>query len=180
MLLLGDLIVAHFHWSPVIDWLKSQKTGCSKSLRTLVQLKCSSGGLVSYCFYGAVDKPAIHHLIISIIYSLIARVVGAAQMILQPVFSVFPCSPLPTGTCRTPGLSISWCCLPTSSSVCLVFPFHCALQDGFGETWWMGDMTIPLQFASLYDRHEIFVWSNCLLDLGTDVLVGNMVFVWDA
>ena len=42
-------------------------------------------------------------------------------MISQPVFSIFPCSPLPSGTCRTPGLSIPWCCLPTSSSVCLVF-----------------------------------------------------------
>ena len=37
-------------------------------------------------------------------------------------------------------------------------------------------MTIPLQFVSLYDRQEIFVLSNCLLDLGTDFLVGNMVF----
>ena len=35
-------------------------------------------------------------------------------------------------------------------------------------------MTIPVQFASLYDRQEVFVWSNCLLDLGTDYLVGNM------
>ena len=26
-------------------------------------------------------------------------------------------------------------------------------------------MTIPLQFASFYDRQEIFMWSNCLLDL---------------
>ena len=26
-------------------------------------------------------------------------------------------------------------------------------------------MTIPLQFASLYDLQEVFVWSNCLLDL---------------
>ena len=43
----------------------------------------------------------------------------------------------------------------------------------------MGDMTIPLQFASLYDGQEVFVWSGCLLDLGTDFLVGNMVFVWD-
>ena len=34
-------------------------------------------------------------------------------------------------------------------------------------------MTIPLQFASLYDRQEIFVLSNCLLDLGTDFLVGK-------
>ena len=29
--------------------------------------------------------------------------------------------PLPSGTWRTPGLSIPWCCFPTSSSVCLVF-----------------------------------------------------------
>ena len=38
-------------------------------------------------------------------------------------------------------------------------------------------MTIPLQFASLYDGQEVFAWSNCLLDLDTDFLVGNMVFV---
>ena len=40
----------------------------------------------------------------------------------------------------------------------------------------MGDMTIPLQFASLYDK-KVFVWYDFLLDLGTDFLVGNMVFV---
>ena len=81
---------------------------------------------------------------------------------------------------RTLGLSIYCWCRPTSSSVCLVsFPFHCALQDGFGQTWWTGDMTIPQQFASLYHGQEVFVWSDCLLDLGTDFLVGNMVFVWD-
>ena len=57
---------------------------------------------------------------IIIINSLTARVVGATQ-ILQPVFSIFPCSPLPSWTCRTPGLSIPWCCLPTSSFACLVF-----------------------------------------------------------
>ena len=39
----------------------------------------------------------------------------------------------------------------------------------------MGNMTIPLQFASLYNHQEVFMWSNCLLDLGTDFLVGNMV-----
>ena len=55
----------------------------------------------------------------------------APQMILQPVFSIFPCFPLPSRTCRTPGLSIPWCCLPTSSSVCLVFfPFSLCLA------WW--------------------------------------------
>ena len=44
--------------------------------------------------------------IIIIINSLTVRVIGAPQMILQPVFSIFPCSLLPSGTCRTPGLSI--------------------------------------------------------------------------
>ena len=40
-------------------------------------------------------------------------------------------------------------------------------------------MFILLQFASLYDGQEVFVWSDCLLDLGTDFLVDNMVFVSD-
>ena len=42
-------------------------------------------------------------------------------MISQPVSSSFPCSSLPSGTWRTPGLSTPRCCLPTCSSVCLVF-----------------------------------------------------------
>ena len=62
----------------------------------------------------------------------------------------------------------------------LLTPFHCALQNDFGQTWWTGDMSIPLQFASLYDGQKVFVWSDCLLDLGTDFLVSNMVFAWDA
>ena len=37
---------------------------------------------------------SLHHLI----YTLTARVVGAPQMISQPVSSIFPCSPLPSGT----------------------------------------------------------------------------------
>ena len=58
-----------------------------------------------------------HHLI----YPLTARVAGATQMISPPVSFMIPYSPLPSRTWRTPGLSIPWCCLPTSSSVCLVF-----------------------------------------------------------
>ena len=42
----------------------------------------------------------------------------------------------------------------------------------------MGNMAMPLQFASLYDGQEVFVWSDCLLDLGTDFLVGNNVCLW--
>ena len=56
-----------------------------------------------------------------IIYPLTARVAGAPQMISQTVSSIFLCSPLPSGSWQTPGLSTPWCCLPTSSSVCLVF-----------------------------------------------------------
>ena len=35
--------------------------------------------------------------------------------------SFFHFSPLPSGSWRTPGLSIPWCYLPTSFSVCLAF-----------------------------------------------------------
>ena len=92
--------------------------------------------------------------------------------------TIFFCSPLPSGTCRTPGLSGLMHGLMLSSHLffcppCLLPPFHCALQNGFGQTWWAGDMTIPLQFASLYDGQEVFVWSDCLLGLGTDFNSGN-------
>ena len=36
--------------------------------------------------------------IIIIIYPSTARVIEAPQMVLQPVSSIFPCSPLPSGT----------------------------------------------------------------------------------
>ena len=95
---------------------------------------------------------------ITFTYPLTARVAGAPQMTSQSVFSIFPCSPLPSGTWRTPGLSITWRCLPTSSSVSLVFfPLSLCLAR-----WFWPD----LQFASFYDHQEIFMWSNCLLDLG--------------
>ena len=115
--------------------------------------------------------------IIIIIDPLTARVVGAPQMILQPVFSIFPC---PLGlaklqACPFPDVVFP----PPPLSALSSFPFHCALQDGFGQTWWTGNMTIPLQFASLYNHQEIFMWFNCLLDLCTDFLIGNMASVWD-
>ena len=50
--------------------------------------------------------PSDSMFIIIIINPLTVRVVGVPQMILQPVFSIFPCSPLPSGTWGTPGLSI--------------------------------------------------------------------------
>ena len=88
-----------------------------------------------------------HHHLIS--YPITANAVGAPQMMSQPVSDIFLCSPLPSGTWRTPGLSIPWCCLPTSFSYCLIFfplslylarwfwpdlmngttcPYHCSLH----------------------------------------------------
>ena len=114
-------------------------------------------------------------IIIIIVYPLTTRVVWVSQMISQPVSSIFPCFPLPSGTWQTPGLSILWCCLPTSSSAFSPSPFHCALQVGFGHTWWKGDMTIPLQFASLYEG-QVFVWSDiaCWIFAGTSLLVFDL------
>ena len=71
-------------------------------------------------------------IIIIIINPLTTRVVGAPQMILQPVFSIFPCSPLPSGTCQTPGLSTPWCSLPPSSFVLFFRVRNC---DNFTDKW---------------------------------------------
>ena len=88
------------HWSNHLNWASHQ--------------------IICYHF-STITIFKISFIIIIIINPLTAKVVGAPQMILQPVFSIFPCSALPSGTCRTPGLSIPWCCLPTSFFVCLVF-----------------------------------------------------------
>ena len=119
-------------------------------------------------------------IIIIIIYSLTARVGGAPQMISQPVFSIFPVLHYPLGPAELQAYSFPDVVFqPFPLSALFSSPFHCALQDGFGQTWWTGDMTVPLQFASLYNGQEVFVRSTCLLDLGMDFLVGNLVFVWD-
>ena len=57
---------------------------------------------------------------------------------------------------------------PSSSS-----PFHCALQDDFGQAWWKVDASTPLLFASVYNGQAVFMWSHCLLDLGADFTIGN-------
>ena len=60
--------------------------------------------------------------------------VGTPKMISQPVSSIFLFSPLPSETWRTPGLSIFWCSLPTSSSVCLVFSKYFCTGASFTDT----------------------------------------------
>ena len=73
----------------------------------------------------------------SLIYILTARVFGAPQMISQPVSSIFRFSSPPSGTWRTPGLSIPLCCLPTSFSISLVFfPLSLCLAR-----WFWPDLT---------------------------------------
>ena len=92
-----------------------------------------------------------------------------------PFFSVLHC---PLGICELQACPFHDVVFPPLLMFALSSsPIRCALQDGFGQTWWMGDMSIPLQFASHYDGQDVFVWSDCLLDLGTDFFVGNMVFV---
>ena len=86
----------------------------------------------------------------------------------QPVSCICPCSPLPSGTWRTPRpvhfLTLSshlfFCLLrllPSFTRLCkMVLPRPDARE------------TCPYrQFASLYDDQEVLVWSDCLLDLGT-------------
>ena len=78
-------------WKKVLWWEKSRSFPC----------RCiSSSGL----FDTSVQR---RFRIIIIISPLTAKAVGAPQMISQPVSSIFPCSPLPSATWRTPGLSIS-------------------------------------------------------------------------
>ena len=65
--------------------------------------------------------------------------------------------------------------------LCLLvfFPLSLCLARWFWPDLMKGDMCVPRQFASLVDGQEVFVWSDCLLDLGTDFLDGNIVFVRD-
>ena len=73
--------------------------------------------------------------LIIIIHPFTARVVGAPQMILQPVSPFFPVLRCPLGpaerqACPFPDVVFS----PLPLSALSSSPFHCALQDGFGQT----------------------------------------------
>ena len=67
----------------------------------------------------------------------------------------FLCSPLPSGTWRTPGLSIPWCCFPTSSSVCLVF-FHLSPQWGAADA----EIKVPSGENTDLKRSPFQAWSR--------------------
>ena len=110
-----------------------------------------------------------------LIYPLTMRVIGTPQMLSQAVSSIFPCSPLPFGTWWIPSLSIPWCCLPHSSSDCLVFfslslclarwfwPHHCSLclfmmvrrsLCGLIACWILAQTSLLVTW-SLYEMHSI-------------------------
>ena len=91
-------------------------------------------------------------------YPSTARVVGAPQMFSQPVSSIFLCFPFPPETLRTLGLFILWCCLPTCSSVCVVFfPLSLCLARRF----WPG----------LINRRHVWVFSLCIWNLSITIIV---------
>ena len=74
-------------------------------------------------------------IIIIIINPLTARVAGAPQMILQPLFSIFPVLHCPLGlaelqACPFPDGVFT----PLPLSALSSSPFHCAVQDGFSQT----------------------------------------------
>ena len=82
-------------------------------------------------------------------------------MISQPAFAIFPCSLLSSGTCRTPDLSIPWCCLPTSSSICLVFfPLSLCLARRFWQDLVDGrhDHTTAICISLRWSRGLHVVW----------------------
>ena len=112
-------------------------------------------------------------IIIIIIYPLTAKVVQAPQMIPQPASSIVPCSPLASGTWRTPGLSIPWCCLPTSSSVCLVFfPLSLCLARWFWPDTMNQRHDHTTAVASLYDvKRSSCVPTACWILAPTSSLV---------
>ena len=75
------------------------------------------------------------HFITIVIYPLTARVVGAPQMISQPVSSIFPVLHCHLGlgelqACPFPDVVFP----PFPLSALSSSPFHCALQDGCGQT----------------------------------------------
>ena len=93
--------------------------------------------------------PSKSHLICP----LTARVVGAPQIISQPVSSIFPCSPLPSGTWRTPGLSIPWCCSPIFSSVWSCLNMFSKMRQLAEENW-------PTTTASLLQVYTTGCWAT--------------------
>ena len=115
------------------------------SLSFLASLRCVSWFIIIFTntWISRCTFDTLFIIIIIIINSLTARVVGVPQMILQPVFSNFPVLHCPLGlgelqACPFPDVVFP----PLPPSALSSSPFHCASQDGFGQTWWTGNMYV--------------------------------------
>ena len=92
----------------------------------------------------------------------------------HPVSSIL-CSPQPSRIWRTPCLSIPWCCLPTSSSICLAFmPFLLCLArwDLLGGTWlivyyWLHSWWFMTHFALISPTAFKFQFNSVPLSIGS-------------
>ena len=111
-------------------------------------------------------------------YPLTVRVSGAPQMTSQPNFPHLTLSSTAlwelVNSKPVHSLLLSShliFCLP-----CLLPPFivPCKMTVARPDEW----ETCPYHCTLLL--FIMVTWSNCLLNLGTDFLVGNVVFVWDA
>ena len=94
-------------------------------------------------------------------------------------FPPFFYSQLPSGTWWTPSLAIPWCCLPTSSTVCLVFfPLSLCLAS-----WFLPDLINGRHVHTTSVCISLHWSSLCVVQLPTgswhNFHVGNMVFVWN-
>ena len=93
-----------------------------------------------FCGFGSPSS-----FIIIIIYPLTTRVVGDHRWFRNQFPPFPPVLHCPLGldelqACPFPNVVFP----PLPLSALTSSPFHCAVQDGFGQTWWTGDMTIPL------------------------------------
>ena len=104
----------HFSIRGIVHYLQQSIVGTSPQEDWSVCILCiinsfqrSTVGNLQLQFYRHIHQCIIYpFIIIIIIYPFTTRVVGAPQMISQPVSSISLCSPVPSGTWRTPGLSI--------------------------------------------------------------------------
>ena len=94
----------------VVEVVKHIHTGDDPSLPVLLLLLFH----LCQCFCKVLQAGSLPHLT----YPLSVRIVGAPQMISQPVSSILLCSPLPSGTRWTPGpVSYTHLTLPTRRTV---------------------------------------------------------------
>ena len=124
---------------------KASAIKCQFTSRKLLQLSWKS--FLQQCRHkqackhvqSAIKCQLVHLIIISshFIHPLTARVAGAPQMILQPISSIYfypvlHCllEPAEFQACPFPDVVFP----PLPLSALFSSPFHCALQDGFGQT----------------------------------------------